>query len=1357
VPAVVGPSKTDAFISYTRQQGRALADDIQRLLSDAGLSAWRDRTHMRGGEDFRRQIEQAIGESRYLVMVLTPDAFADHRDVLREEWLLARRRGVPIVPVYASGAFDWTDAAPPWLRRLHLLNIDDEHDRQRFITSLRSTPDTIRVPHNIELPHGYVSRQHAEDALVQMLTSTETPRETAIVAALRGPGGFGKSTLASAVCFNDEVLATFTDGVLRIEIGTARQEHAEKLRALLSILTGEPDHGEMAEIVEARWRELVRTRRCLVVLDDVWGESEIERFIVRASRSAFLIVTRLASVAATADRELLLDRMAPAEAAGFLGRDLGTDTPVERAQLEALATHLGCWPVLLRLAARRLRLILRRGATPQQALTEIEDVYRESGVTGFDVHDAAARELAVAKTLAASLSVLDHPSAVPRYHSLAVLPDDEWVSFDALADVWEMHNSTAARRAAEQFEDVALLDLHFERGIRVHDVFLHYLQRSTSDLAAAHEALLNRWGDPHHLPHAYAWRWFGWHCLEAGRSERLRQRLLDVGWLKAKLFYAGITALLGDFERLERPGTPRDSPAFRHAADDSAVSLLGDALRKSAHVLLADATQLEEQLFGRLRIGMSNDLDLLIATVATRPSSLRLRARYPNLEPAGSPLIRTLAGHQTGVNGVLALPDGRVVSWASDSALGLWDLRIGDCLPLTGHSDIVNGALLTRAGDVLSWGGDGTLRRWDLVTGTSRIARKHNGSIQSAQLLSDGRILWWGAERMLCVSNLAVEGDDDLLTGHEADVHNATEMEDGRILSWSMDGTLRLWDLVKREVAAWRGDNRGVYQARPLPGGQLLTWGGDHTVRLWDLERGGGSVAIEETAEHALLRPDGRVIYSAPDRVLKVWDVATRQTRVFTGLHDPISIDADRILASAEDDGLRCVNLATGEVRRLYGRGNNAYAVAPLEDGRLLSWGHSYSLWIWNLHSGNGYSLGGHSDVVLGAMPLPDDRALTWSNDGKLRVWDLRERGRGAMVSGHDGRIYGSLLLPDYGAVLSWGIEPTLRLWDLATGQSRPLVGHQKSVWGARVLTDGRILSWSADRTLRLWDPASGAGRSFEGHDQDVLGAMQLPEGRVLSWSADGTMRVWDQKSGGPRTLFEDVNGVWDDRPTTDGELLTSGLDGTIWLSHPDTGARRLVRKHQGSVRGVRRLPNGGLLSWAWFAPHQVAGEFTTDGVTMHPNSGYIRDALLLDSERVLLWGMGSHMCIWNPIAGNGQWLAGHEDDVDGALLLPDRGVLSWSRDRTLRVWDASGRERGVLKGHRGAVNGGLLTEDGRVMSWATDDTLRLWDLERGSETAVFYLDAAPTVVLPYGSNRLFVGDKIGRVHFLEYTPGQHT
>jgi WD40 repeat protein len=154
---------------------------------------------------------------------------------------------------------------------------------------------------------------------------------------------------------------------------------------------------------------------------------------------------------------------------------------------------------------------------------------------------------------------------------------------------------------------------------------------------------------------------------------------------------------------------------------------------------------------------------------------------------------------------------------------------------------------------------------------------------------------------------------------------------------------------------------------------------------------------------------------------------------------------------------------------------------------------------------------------------LEDGRILSWSHDFTLRLWDGKTGEALATLEGHTDSVWTAQMLED-GRILSWSHDCTLRLWDGKTGEAlATLEGHTWWPRGAQVLEDGRILSWSYDRTLRLWDGKTGeALATLEGHTDSVWGAQMLEDGRILSWSRDasssrsrdGTLRLWDGRTG---------------------------------------------------------------------------------------------------------------------------------------------------------------------------------------------------------------------------------------------------
>jgi WD40 repeat protein len=126
-------------------------------------------------------------------------------------------------------------------------------------------------------------------------------------------------------------------------------------------------------------------------------------------------------------------------------------------------------------------------------------------------------------------------------------------------------------------------------------------------------------------------------------------------------------------------------------------------------------------------------------------------------------------GHTNAVVGALELTDGRLLSWAWDHTLRLWDSQSGVLLTTLDGCGPVKGALELTDGRLLSWGGD-TLRLLDKQSGMLLATLAgHTGEVRGALELTDDRLLSWG-------------GDTLRLD------------EQSNMLSRAEDHTLRLWD-----------------------------------------------------------------------------------------------------------------------------------------------------------------------------------------------------------------------------------------------------------------------------------------------------------------------------------------------------------------------------------------------------------------------------------------------------------------------------------------------------------------------------------------------------------------------------------
>ena len=145
-----------------------------------------------------------------------------------------------------------------------------------------------------------------------------------------------------------------------------------------------------------------------------------------------------------------------------------------------------------------------------------------------------------------------------------------------------------------------------------------------------------------------------------------------------------------------------------------------------------------------------------------------------------------------------------------------------------------------------------------------------------------------------------------------------------------------------------------------------------------------------------------------------------------------------------------------------------------------------------------------------------------------------------------------------------------------------------------------------------------------------------------------------------------------------------------------------------------------------------------------------VNGACVMLDGRVVSWSWDRTLRVWDAAAGESRVLSGQEGSIEGARVLRDGRLLSWSSDGSLWVWDVATGVGHALVGHAEEVAGTLELPDGRILSWGKDWTLRCQGLDGIAPALAFCFDAAPTVVIPAGPHRVFVGDALGRVHVLE-------
>jgi WD40 repeat protein len=1172
------------FISYARRDGKAFAANLrERLRAEApDIRVWQDLIEIEGGTGWWRQIEAALERVEFLVIVMTDGVLES--ETTRREWRHARQQGLCVYPVKGPG-FGFSDPRlPRWMKKAHCYDLDEQW--QIFLAHLRRGCQTNRVPFMApDLPSGFVPRPNEFGQLKGLLLDSDKRDPIAITTALTGAGGFGKTTIASALCHDDDVGLAFDDGILWTTLGE-QPKIDDALAKLYVGLTGERPTFRDTEDAANSLTEKLEHKNCLIVIDDVWNPSHLKPFLRGGAGCARLITTRMADVAGEAKaKRVAVDEMKSDEAVRMLAARL-EEPPADMEPLRMLAHRLGEWPLLLKLVSAAIARRLGRGDSFKGALSYVNAALDRGGVTAFDRSSDPKGHGAVAATVDASVRLLAEEEQ-QRYAELAVFPEDEAIPMPVVADIWRC-DEFETERLVSKLADASLVECDLRRGaVLLHDVLRAYLARSvgTPGLAQAHARLVDRWGDLRSLPHGYAWRWIGYHLAGADREQQLHDLLLDLHWLEAKLGETDIASLLREFD---------------YAMPDPQLLLLRDALRLSSHVIARGKSRLAQQLLARIPEGEVS-LRRLIIEQGLASKEPWLRPLQPQLSPPGGPLLRTLDGDATSVTSVALTADGkRAVSASYDGTLKLWDLEGGRALrTFKGHSGWVTAVALTVDGKyAVSASFDKTMRLWDLESGRElRTFKGHTDLVRSIALTPDGRLVVSASDdKTLKLWDLDSARQLRTLEGH-TDWVRAVAVDRKRAVSASDDGTLKLWDLESgHELRTFDGHTYVVNAiALTADGKWAVSASVDKTLKLWDLETGRDLRTFEGHAGPvtavALTAEGMRAVSASDDGTLKLWDLESgSELRTFEGHTSPISAVAltpngKRAVSASDDKTLKLWDVERShELHTSEGHTGRVTAVALTADGkRAVSASDDTTLGLWDLESGRKLrTFEGHAHWVR-AVALTGDgkRAVSAGGDGTLKVWDLES---GREVSTFEGRTPDSstvALTPDgkHAVVASLYM---LVVWHLESGvEMRPVRIGETWSGGIVLAANGkRALSADGDGTLKLWDLESGGElRSFEGHLGPITSVALTVDGkRAVSAGSDRTLRLWDLGSGRQlRTLKGHTSLIRSVTLTADGKhALSISDDNTLKLWDLESGRERHTFKgHTDFIRSIALTPDG--------------------------------------------------------------------------------------------------------------------------------------------------------------------------------------
>jgi hypothetical protein len=548
------------MVSYARLDGRELAAKLRTEITKVlGVAPWQDVLDMEGGEEWWRQIEDQIRRSVGLVLALTPAALTS--EVVRREWVCARRNGKPIYPVVAD-QLTLGPEAPRWLRMVDVFLLDEAHPdvvqaRRRFHEQLREPPDIRPVPFMPgALPAHHVSRLAERASLLDAFVAPSNGDPIFSDVVLQGAPGFGKTTLAQELCHEPSVVNAFSGGVLWATLGEHGQGVLPGLRAMVSALAGRPANFATAQDGAKELEDLLIYRDCLMVVDDVWDLGHLQPFL--GARCARLITTRNGQELSFASAQLRsLAEMTTEEAVEMLARyarvgaKSATPSAGELAALGQLATRLGEWPLLLTIFGGALRAELARGQTLEAALKRIDLELGDVGLTVFDRGDS--RERALAASMQASLGRFT-PSERERLYELSIFEEDDAIDEAVALRLWAASAGLKGAEGRRLLREWGGMFFGFgtEGGetryvLRFHDAIREYLagrlapdrRRELHQLLLASYAVGRPWSEV--KDDGYLFDHLAYHLIEAGNADALHRLFDDQRWMEARFAQCDFT------------------------------------------------------------------------------------------------------------------------------------------------------------------------------------------------------------------------------------------------------------------------------------------------------------------------------------------------------------------------------------------------------------------------------------------------------------------------------------------------------------------------------------------------------------------------------------------------------------------------------------------------------------------------------------------------------------------------------------------------------------------------------------------------------------------------------------------------
>ncbi len=597
---------------------------------------------------------------------------------------------------------------------------------------------------------------------------------------------------------------------------------------------------------------------------------------------------------------------------------------------------------------------------------------------------------------------------------------------------------------------------------------------------------------------------------------------------------------------------------FRHVA---AMGMAADAvvLRRALLRLLEPPSEKEASP----QTAWDEVTDLVMTPDQQHLLACRKKSGIEQWKLSDGTLVRKFQPEQGEILRVALSPNGqRVVGTSGDQQLFIWTWNDGQLertfsLPAEAH-DLVISPDSTRAATAHE---DGNVRIWDLASGLLlQTLSGHVGKVRAVRFLSDGRsVVSAGVDKTVHVSPLSVmrtipvdlAGPIRSMVLYNNGTHAISATSDGRVLMTDLNaGTIvrqfRVRKPVSPEASAGEAEAAaGEEKTEPeslLIQPTAVACRGDNQriaagtqageVFLWNANNG------EDVIASFTLGAAIKAIQFSPDNGKLAALTVDGKLQIF-GASIPGALPQLEWTLHQE------IDIQAPVTALQFSRDSQSLWIAQAS-GEIKRWKYAAPGQIRQFNQGG---------AVYGvAVSRDGETMVSCGVDQSVRVWNIVTGQQRYQLRGHQGPVHAVAMSPDEVFAVSSGADGTLRLWDIVGGrQLKELIRYDATMYSVAIHPQGKqIAAAGADRKIHLLDLITGAEqRVLEGHTDYIHSVQFSSDGkRILSYGYAGYLKIWNSSDG--RLLHES-------RPGRVGNSASFSPDGkSILLCNGDGTARLL-------------------------------------------------------------------------------------------------------------------------------------------------------------------------------------------------------